>query len=93
MSMAPSQLGAFTKSSPELAWPNLEYHVQPLSLDAFGEPLHRFDAFTASVCNLNPTSRGPGADPLAAARGRAIDRAELPQYAGRPPHRRRRRCG
>ncbi len=58
MSMAPSQLGAFTKSSPELAWPNLEYHVQPLSLDAFGEPLHRFDAFTASVCNLNPTSRG-----------------------------------
>ncbi len=58
MSMAPSQLGAFTKSSPERAWPNLEYHVQPLSLDAFGEPLHRFDAFTASVCNLNPTSRG-----------------------------------
>ena len=39
-------------------WPNLEYHVQPLSLDAFGEPLHRFPAFTASVCNLNPTSRG-----------------------------------
>jgi choline dehydrogenase len=58
MSMAPSQLGAFTKSSPELAWPNLEYHVQPLSLEAFGEPLHGFDAFTASVCNLNPTSRG-----------------------------------
>jgi choline dehydrogenase len=58
MSMAPSQLGAFTKSSPELAWPNLEYHVQPLSLEAFGEPLHRFDAFTASVCNLNPMSRG-----------------------------------
>jgi choline dehydrogenase len=58
MSMAPSQLGAFTRSSPELAWPNLEYHVQPLSLDAFGQPLHRFNAFTASVCNLNPTSRG-----------------------------------
>jgi choline dehydrogenase len=58
MSMAPSQLGAFTKSSPALDWPNLQYHVQPLSLDAFGEPLHRFDAFTASVCNLNPTSRG-----------------------------------
>lgn len=58
MSMAPSQLGAFTKSSPELDWPNLEYHVQPLSLDAFGEPLHSFPAFTASVCNLNPTSRG-----------------------------------
>ena len=58
MSMAPSQLGAFTRSSPQMPWPNLEFHVQPLSLDAFGEPLHRFDAFTASVCNLNPTSRG-----------------------------------
>ena len=58
MSMAPSQLGCFTKSSPALAWPDLQYHVQPLSLDAFGEPLHRFNAFTASVCNLNPTSRG-----------------------------------
>ncbi|WP_416352298.1 GMC family oxidoreductase [Variovorax sp. RTB1] len=58
MSMAPSQLGAFTRSSPEHEWPNLEYHVQPLSLDAFGEPLHSFPAFTASVCNLNPTSRG-----------------------------------
>jgi choline dehydrogenase len=58
MSMAPSQLGAFTRSSPEHAWPNVEYHVQPLSLDAFGQPLHRFNAFTASVCNLNPGSRG-----------------------------------
>ena len=58
MSMAPSQLGAFTRSSTARDWPNLEYHVQPLSLDAFGEPLHRFAAFTASVCNLNPTSRG-----------------------------------
>ena len=58
MSMAPSQLGAFTRSSPEFAWPNIEYHVQPLSLDAFGEPLHSFPAFTASVCNLQPTSRG-----------------------------------
>ena len=58
MSMAPSQLGAFTRSAPELSWPDLEYHVQPLSLDAFGEPLHSFNAFTASVCNLNPTSRG-----------------------------------
>jgi choline dehydrogenase len=58
MSMSPSQLGAFTRSSPQLPWPNLEYHVQPLSLDAFGEPLHAFPAFTASVCNLNPTSRG-----------------------------------
>ena len=58
MSMAPSQLGAFTRSSPDFAYPNIEYHVQPLSLDAFGEPLHSFNAFTASVCNLNPTSRG-----------------------------------
>jgi len=58
MSMAPSQLGAFTRSSAAHTWPNVEYHVQPLSLDAFGEPLHPFPAFTASVCNLNPTSRG-----------------------------------
>jgi len=58
MSMAPSQLGAFTRSTPDMPHPNVEYHVQPLSLDAFGEPLHPFPAFTASVCNLNPTSRG-----------------------------------
>ena len=58
MSMAPSQLGAFTRSSPDQKYPNIQYHVQPLSLDAFGEPLHSFNAFTASVCNLNPTSRG-----------------------------------
>jgi choline dehydrogenase len=58
MSMAPSQLGAFTRSDPSQPYPNVEYHVQPLSLEAFGEPLHRFPAFTASVCNLNPSSRG-----------------------------------
>jgi len=58
MSMAPSQLGAFTRSDAAQAHPNLEFHVQPLSLDAFGEPLHRIPAFTASVCNLNPTSVG-----------------------------------
>ncbi|ABM56690.1 GMC family oxidoreductase [Verminephrobacter eiseniae] len=58
MSMAPSQLGAFTRSNPQQPHPDLQYHVQPLSLDAFGEPLHRFAAFTASVCNLNPGSRG-----------------------------------
>jgi choline dehydrogenase len=58
MSMAPSQLGAFTRSDPSQPYPNIQYHVQPLSLDAFGEPLHGFNAFTASVCNLNPTSRG-----------------------------------
>jgi choline dehydrogenase len=58
MSMAPSQLGAFTRSDSARTWPDLQYHVQPLSLDAFGQPLHRYNAFTASVCNLNPTSRG-----------------------------------
>ena len=58
MSMSPSQLGAFARSDPAQARPNLEYHVQPLSLDKFGDPLHAFDAFTASVCNLRPTSRG-----------------------------------
>ncbi len=58
MSMAPSQLGVFTRSSAHYAHANVQFHVQPLSLDAFGEPLHAFDAFTASVCNLNPTSRG-----------------------------------
>jgi choline dehydrogenase len=58
MSMAPSQLGAFAKSDAQQATPNLQYHVQPLSLDKFGEPLHAFPAFTASVCNLRPTSRG-----------------------------------
>ncbi len=58
MSMAPSQLGAFTRSDPDRPHANLEYHVQPLSLDAFGEPLHSFPAMTVSVCNLNPSSRG-----------------------------------
>jgi hypothetical protein len=70
MSMSPSQLGAFARSSPERAWANVQYHVQPLSLPAFGEPLDRFNAFTASVCNLNPTARGQvriaSADPKAA---------------------------
>jgi choline dehydrogenase len=58
MSMAPSQLGAFTRSDASQPYPNVEFHVQPLSLEAFGEPLHSFSAFTASVCNLNPGSRG-----------------------------------
>jgi len=70
LTMAPSQLGGFTRSSSEHATPNIEYHVQPLSLDKFGDPLHRFPAFTASVCNLRPTSRGyvriKSADPHAA---------------------------
>ncbi|MBG0840746.1 GMC family oxidoreductase N-terminal domain-containing protein [Pseudomonas toyotomiensis] len=58
LSMAPSQLGAFAKSDPGQVRANLQYHVQPLSLERFGEPLHDFPAFTASVCNLRPTSRG-----------------------------------
>ncbi len=58
MTMPPSQLGAFVKSDPAQATANLEYHVQPISLDRFGEPPHRFPAFTASACNLRPTSRG-----------------------------------
>ncbi len=69
LTMAPSQLGAFARSDPSRETPNLEYHVQPLSLDKFGEPLHPFPAFTASVCNLRPESRGSvrirSADPKA----------------------------
>ena len=69
MSMAPSQLGAFAKSDPSRETPNLEYHVQPLTLEKFGDPLHPFPAFTASVCNLRPDSRGTvrlkSADPRA----------------------------
>ena len=72
MSMAPSQLGAFSRSRPDLATPDLEYHVQPLSLEAFGQPLHDFPAITASVCNLRPESRGvveiTAPDPRAAPR-------------------------
>ncbi|MCJ8203163.1 GMC family oxidoreductase N-terminal domain-containing protein [Pseudomonas sp. RGM2987] len=70
LSMAPSQLGAFARSGPEQTSANLEYHVQPLSLERFGEPLHSFPAFTASVCDLRPQSRGRvdigSADPQAA---------------------------
>lgn len=58
LTMAPSQLGAFTRSSDSYATPNLQFHIQPLSLDKFGEDPHPFPAFTASVCNLRPTSRG-----------------------------------
>ncbi len=58
LTMAPSQLGLFTRSDSDQERANLQYHVQPLSLDRFGEPLHKFPAFTASVCNLRPTSRG-----------------------------------
>ena len=58
LTMAPSQLGAFARSSTDYATANLEFHIQPLSLDTFGADLHRFPAFTASVCNLRPSSRG-----------------------------------
>jgi choline dehydrogenase len=58
LTMAPSQLGLFTRSDPGRERANLQFHVQPLSLDKFGDPLHTFPAFTASVCNLQPTSRG-----------------------------------
>ncbi len=58
MGMAPSPLGVFTRSSPAFAWPNVACTVQPWSQDAAGQPLHGFDAFTASVCNLNPGARG-----------------------------------
>ena len=69
LSMAPSQLGAFAYSSSAHKSPNVQYHVQPLSLERFGEDLHSFNAFTASICNLRPTSRGSvhitSSDPLA----------------------------
>ncbi len=58
LSMAPSQLGGFFRSAPEVPTPDLEFHVQPLSLEKFGDPLHPFPAFTASVCHLRPSSRG-----------------------------------
>ena len=58
MTMAPSQLGIFARSAPQYATPNVQFHVQPLSLDKFGDPLHSFPAITMSVCNLRPTSRG-----------------------------------
>ncbi|WAJ27920.1 GMC family oxidoreductase [Antarcticirhabdus aurantiaca] len=58
MAMAPSQLGIFMKSDPRFETANIEFHVQPLSLDRFGDPLHPFPAITVSVCNLRPDSRG-----------------------------------
>jgi choline dehydrogenase-like flavoprotein len=69
LTMAPSQLSLFTRSDPSRERANIQFHVQPLSLDKFGDPLHEFPAFTASVCNLQPTSRGfvrlRSADPAA----------------------------
>jgi choline dehydrogenase len=72
LTMSPSQLGAFAPSDPSVAWPDLEYHVQPLSLDRFGEPLHRFPAITASVCQLRPASRG-------SIRARSADAFQAPE--------------
>jgi choline dehydrogenase-like flavoprotein len=70
LTMAPSQLGAFTRSDPRRERANIQFHIQPLSLDKFGDPLHRFPALTVSVCNVQPTSRGAvalrSADPAAA---------------------------
>jgi len=74
LTMAPSQLGLFTRSDRDQERANLEYHVQPLSLDRFGEPLHTFPAFTASVCNVRPTSRGT-------VRLRSRDPADAPRIA------------
>jgi choline dehydrogenase-like flavoprotein len=74
LTMAPSQLGIFTKSSPDHERANIQFHVQPLSLDKFGDPLHRFPAMTVSACNLQPTSRGT-------IRLRSIDPAAKPVIA------------
>src|SRR5204863_6283750 len=69
LTMPPSQLGAFGRSRSGEPTPNIEWHVQPLSLDKFGDPLHKFPAITPSVCNLRPASRGSvriaSADPAA----------------------------
>jgi choline dehydrogenase-like flavoprotein len=85
LTMAPSQLGAFTKSDPTQDRANLQYHIQPLSLDKFGDPLHTFAAFTASVANIRPTSRGAltlkSADP-------AQPPAIAPNYLATPEDRR-----
>ena len=74
LTMAPSQLGMFTRSDPHRERANIQYHLQPLSLDRFGEPLHAFPAFTASVANVQPTSRGH-------VRLRSADPADAPVIA------------
>jgi choline dehydrogenase len=74
LTMAPSQLGIFTRSDPRRERANIQFHVQPLSLDKFGDPLHRFPAITVSACNLQPTSRGT-------VRLRSADPAEAPAIA------------
>ncbi|MCP8938877.1 GMC family oxidoreductase N-terminal domain-containing protein [Alsobacter sp. SYSU M60028] len=85
LTMAPSQLGLFTRSSPDYATPNLQFHIQPLSLDKFGDPLHDFPAITASVCNLRPASRGA----VHASSPRAGDAPSIaPNYLAEPEDRR-----
>ena len=90
LTMAPSQLGIFTRSDPHRERANIQFHVQPLSLDKFGDPLHRFPAITVSACNLRPTSRGTVRVRSAEARSGARDRAELSVDRRRPAGRRRR---
>ena len=74
LTMAPSQLGLFTRSDPSQPRANIQFHVQPLSLDKFGDPLHRFPAITVAPCNLSPTSRGT-------IRLRSIDPRDAPRIA------------
>ena len=83
LAMAPSQLGAFAKSTATVATPDLEYHVQPLSLDKFGDPLHAFAAFTASVCNLRPTFTRRGAYRCGRSGGGTADCTSLPEHRHR----------
>ncbi len=105
LTMAPSQLGLFTRSDPSRERANIQFHVQPLSLDKFGDPLHTFPAFTTSVCNLQPPSRGfvklrsadPAAKPIIAAE-LSVDRRGPPgrgaiRCASRAGSWRSRRCG
>ena len=90
LTMAPSQLGIFTRSDPHRERANIQFHVQPLSLDKFGDPLHRFPAITVSACNLQPTSRGTVRIRSAKPDEAPVDRAELSVDRRRPPGRRRR---
>ena len=87
--MAPSQLGLFTRSDPSRERANIQFHIQPLSLDKFGDPLHAFPAFTASVCNVQPTSRGHVRLRSRRSRRQAGHQAELSRRptrtAGSPP--------
>ena len=87
LTMAPSQLGLFTRSDPARERANIQFHVQPLSLDRFGEPLHTFPAFTASVCNRPADEPRPAAAALARSGRSPGHQAELPRNRRRPPRR------